>query len=337
LNVLVNQHDGLGEAGVCAGSPAAAPAAQSLHRSERSFMNIFSRLKDGLSKTRSQIGSIVGISPKFDEMFFNSLEDALIGADVGVDFTVRTLEQLKAELKSGNCSRTDEAFAVLKRMLMRSLPAPVTATPGNAKPWVILVVGVNGVGKTTTIGKIAHDFRKQDKKVLLGAADTFRAGAIEQLSIWAQRTGCEFIAQHEGADAASVAFDAIEAAKNRGCDFAILDTAGRLHNKINLMNELEKIVRVIRRNTPEAPHEVLLVIDATTGQNALKQAKVFHESIGLTGFVITKLDGTAKGGIVLALSDAFHLPVRKIGVGEGMSDLQDFDPQAYVEAMLGDL
>jgi fused signal recognition particle receptor len=300
-------------------------------------VNIFTRLKDGLSKTRSQIGAIVGMSPKIDETFFDSLEDALISADVGVDFTNRIIGQLKPVLKDRSVSKTADAFAVLKEMLVQSLTTPQAPRSGGQKPWIVLVVGVNGVGKTTTIGKIANDFRLQDKKVLLGAADTFRAGAIEQLKIWAQRTGSEFIAQHEGADAASVAFDAIEAAKNRGCDVALLDTAGRLHNKVNLMNELEKIVRVIRRNTPDAPHEILLVIDATTGQNAMKQAKAFHESIGLTGFIITKLDGTAKGGIVLALSEAFHLPVRKIGVGEGISDLQDFDPQAYVEAMLGDL
>jgi fused signal recognition particle receptor len=301
-------------------------------------MNIFSKLKDGLSKTRSQIGAIVGISPKFDESFFDSLEDALISADVGVDFTARAIGQLRMELKQRSVNRTDEAVAALKALLVRNLPPPGKPFSfTGVKPWVVLVVGVNGVGKTTTIGKIASDFRSQNKKVLLGAADTFRAGAIEQLKIWAQRTGSEFIAQHEGADAASVAYDAIEAAKNRECDVAILDTAGRLHTKINLMNELEKIVRVIRRNMPEAPHEILQVIDATTGQNALTQARVFHESIGITGFVITKLDGTAKGGIALALSDAFHLPIKKIGVGEGISDLQDFDPQAYVEAMLGEL
>jgi fused signal recognition particle receptor len=303
-------------------------------------VNIFTRLKDGLSKTRSQIGAIVGISPKIDETFLDSLEDALISADVGVDFTHRIIGQLKAVLKERGINSTVEAFGVLKEMLVQSLQAmeaPVPKADGSSKPWIVLVVGVNGVGKTTTIGKIANDFRLRDKKVLLGAADTFRAGAIEQLKIWSQRTGSEFIAQHEGADAASVAYDAIEAAKNRGCDVALLDTAGRLHNKVNLMNELEKIVRVIRRNTPDAPHEILLVIDATTGQNAMKQAKAFHESIGLTGFIITKLDGTAKGGIVLALSDAFHLPVRKIGVGEGISDLQDFDPKAYIEAMLGDM
>jgi fused signal recognition particle receptor len=204
-------------------------------------------------------------------------------------------------------------------------------------PWVILVVGVNGVGKTTTIGKIAQEYHTNGKKVLLGAADTFRAGAIEQLKIWAKKTQSDFVSQHEGADAASVAFDAIEAAKARNCDVLILDTAGRLHNKVNLMNELEKIVRVVRRNTPEAPHEVLLVIDATTGQNALKQAEVFHESIGLTGFIITKLDGTAKGGIALALVNKFNIPIRKIGVGEAMTDLQDFNPQAYIEAMFGTL
>jgi fused signal recognition particle receptor len=301
-------------------------------------MNFFSRLKEGLSKTRSQIGAIVGVSPKFDETLFDSLEDALISADVGIDLTSRTIEKLRLELRQRSIHRTSEAVEVLKEMLVQSLPAPVMPDwSGHAKPWVILVVGVNGVGKTTTIGKIAHNFRSQNKKVLLGAADTFRAGAIEQLNIWSQRTGAEFIAQHEGADAASVAYDAIEAAKNRACDVAILDTAGRLHTKVNLMNELEKIVRVIRRNLPDAPHEILLVIDATTGQNALKQAKVFHESIGITGFVITKLDGTAKGGIVLALSEGFHLPIRKIGVGEGISDLQDFDPKAYVEAMLGEL
>jgi fused signal recognition particle receptor len=301
-------------------------------------MNLFNRLKDGLSKTRSQIGSIVGVSPKFDETFFDSLEDALISADVGVDFTSKTIGQLKTELRQRAINRTDEAITVLKGMLVQGLPVSTKSlVSDNLQPWVILVVGVNGVGKTTTIGKIAHDFRAQNKKVLLGAADTFRAGAIEQLKIWAQRTGSDFIAQHEGADAASVAYDAIEAAKKRQCDVAILDTAGRLHNKVNLMNELEKIVRVVRRNMPQAPHEILLVIDATTGQNALKQAKVFHDSIGLTGFVITKLDGTAKGGIVLALSDAFHLPIRKIGVGEGISDLQDFDPLAYVEAMVGEI
>jgi fused signal recognition particle receptor len=200
---------------------------------------------------------------------------------------------------------------------------------------VILIVGVNGVGKTTTIGKLANEYHQQGKKVILGAADTFRAGAIEQLKIWADKTGSDFISQHEGADAASVAFDAIEAAKARDSDVLILDTAGRLHNKVNLMNELEKIVRVIRRNTPHAPDEILLVIDATTGQNALKQARVFHDRIGLTGFVITKLDGTAKGGIALALKENFNLPIRKIGVGEGMTDLQNFDSGAYIEAMFG--
>jgi len=212
------------------------------------------------------------------------------------------------------------------------------ATPGAAaKPHVILVIGVNGVGKTTTIGKIAHSFHQQGKKVMLAAADTFRAGAIEQLRIWAERTGSDFVAQHEGADAASVGYDAMEAAKGRGMDVLIIDTAGRFHNKVNLMNELEKIVRVLKKHTPSAPHEILLVIDATTGQNALAQARAFHSRLGLTGLIITKLDGTAKGGIALAFAKELKVPIRKIGVGEAIDDLQDFDPVAYVEAMFGEL
>ena len=205
------------------------------------------------------------------------------------------------------------------------------------KPWVILVIGVNGVGKTTTIGKMAHELHNKGKSVMLGAADTFRAGAIEQLRVWANRTGSGFVAQQEGSDPASVAFDAIEAARARDTDVLILDTAGRLHTKVNLMNELEKIVRVIKRNTPHAPNEVLLVVDATTGQNALKQARVFNDILGVTGLIITKLDGTAKGGVALALTKQLNIPIKKIGVGEGLEDLQDFDPKAYVEAMFGDL
>jgi fused signal recognition particle receptor len=265
------------------------------------------------------------------------MEDALISADVGADFAGEIIDKLKVEIKAGKINRADDAYELLKKMLCRGLEIPFSGPKADMVPWVILVVGVNGVGKTTTIGKIAQEYHTNGKKVLLGAADTFRAGAIEQLKIWAKKTQSDFVSQHEGADAASVAFDAIEAAKARNCDVLILDTAGRLHNKVNLMNELEKIVRVVRRNTPEAPHEVLLVIDATTGQNALKQAEVFHESIGLTGFIITKLDGTAKGGIALALVNKFNIPIRKIGVGEAMTDLQDFNPQAYIEAMFGTL
>ncbi len=300
-------------------------------------MNIFSRLKEGLTRTRSQIGSIVGGHRQIDDELYDSLEDALIGADVGVEYTARTIEQLKKEIKAYSVAQTKDVYELLKKMLVRNLSMPATAQSRIPKPWIVLIVGVNGVGKTTTIGKIAHEYHSQGKRVLLGAADTFRAGAIEQLKIWAQRTGSEIVAQHEGADAASVAFDAIEAGRTRNFDYVILDTAGRLHTKVNLMNELEKIVRVIRRSDPQAPHEILLVMDATIGQNALAQARVFHESIGLTGFIITKLDGTAKGGIALALTDTFHVPIRKIGVGEAVTDLQDFDPQAYIEAMLGEI
>jgi fused signal recognition particle receptor len=300
-------------------------------------MDIFSRLKDGLSKTRSQISLIVGNTTEFNDEFYDALEDALISADIGIDFTTDIIGQLKNEISMRNIVHVKDAYELLKKMLAQSLDIGKPPQELISKPWVVLVVGVNGVGKTTTIGKLAHEFQEQGKKVMLGAADTFRAGAIEQLRIWSERTHSEFVTQHASADAASVAFDAMEAAKARDIDVLMLDTAGRLHNKINLMNELEKIVRVIRRNTPEAPHEVLLVIDATTGQNALKQATVFNEIIGLTGLIITKLDGTAKGGIALSLMKALNIPIRKIGVGEGIADLQDFNPAAYVEAMFGNL
>lgn len=299
-------------------------------------MNLISRLKDGLSKTRFQIASIISGSGKFDDTFFDSLEEALISADIGLELTLDIIDRLKNEIKEQKITSQSEAYDLLKQLLSSDLQVTKNPEEFPPKPWVILVVGVNGVGKTTTIGKMANEFREAGKSVLLCAADTFRAGAIEQLRIWAQRTESEFVAQHEGADAASVAFDAIEAAKARDTDVILLDTAGRLHTKVNLMNELEKIVRVIKRNSPHAPNEVLLVVDATTGQNALNQAKVFNEVIGLTGLVITKLDGTAKGGIAFALTRELKVPVKKIGVGEGIEDLQDFDPASYVDAMFGD-
>ena len=300
-------------------------------------MGFFDRLKEGLSKTRSQISAIVRGGGGLDEDFYEALEEALIAADVGIDLTGRIFDDLRRQIKEKGVSDRAGAYALLKEMLAEDLTVTKAMDDFPPKPWVTLVVGVNGVGKTTTIGKLAHELRQMGKKVTLGAADTFRAGAIEQLKIWAERTGCDFVAQHEGADAASVAFDAMEAAKSRGADVLILDTAGRLHVKVNLMNELEKIVRVIKRNTPHAPNEILLVVDATTGQNAMKQAEVFNKIVGLTGLVVTKLDGTAKGGIAIALTRRFNIPVRKIGVGEGIDDLQDFDPKAYVEAMLGDM
>ena len=300
-------------------------------------MSFLIRLKDGLKKTRDQIASIVSTQDAFDESFFELLEDALIQADLGFEYSQDMISRLKLEIKEKEITTRGEAYRMLKALCAGDLTVSRLPQDFPPKPWVVLVVGVNGVGKTTTIGKLAHEFSRAGKKVMLGAADTFRAGAIEQLNIWAERTHSDFISQQAGADPASVAFDAMDAAKARGTDVLILDTAGRLHNKTNLMNELEKIVRVIKRNSPQAPNEVLLVVDATTGQNALKQAKMFNEIIGITGFIITKLDGTAKGGIAAAMTRTYGIPIRKIGVGEGIDDLQDFDPAAYAEAMFGDL
>ena len=299
-------------------------------------MGFLDRLKDGLSKTRTQIAAIVKSGGSIDSEFFETLSEAFIAADVGVDLVDRIFDDYRDEIKRRGVNTRTDACALIKEMLAADLTITKAMEDFPPKPWVVLVVGVNGVGKTTTIGKLAHELRATGKRVVLGAADTFRAGAIEQLKIWADRTGSDFVAQHEGADAASVAFDAMEAAKNRGADVLILDTAGRLHVKTNLMNELEKILRVIKRNTPHAPNEILLVVDATNGQNAMKQAEAFNKTVGLTGLVITKLDGTAKGGIAIALTRRFNIPIRKIGVGEGIEDLQDFDPAAYVDAMLGD-
>jgi len=299
---------------------------------------IFSgRLKAGLSKTRSQIASIVGLKTEFDDRFYDSLEEALIAADIGLDFSRSVIERLRREIKGKGLRTSAEAYATLKELLSADLMLETASVDVGAKPRVVLVTGVNGVGKTTTIGKIAASYAAEGKRVMLGAGDTFRAGAIEQLRIWAQRTGSDFVCQHVGSDAASVVYDALEAATKRNIDVLLLDTAGRLHNKVNLMNELEKIIRVIRRHTPRAPHEILLVIDATTGQNALRQAQVFNSTIGITGLIITKLDGTAKGGIALALTSKLQIPIRKIGVGESIDDLQDFNPHDYIQAMLGEL
>jgi fused signal recognition particle receptor len=300
-------------------------------------MNFLSRLKDGLAKTRTQIASIVGLAAAFDEKFYDTLEEALVSADIGLDRSIAIIDRLKRAIKDKGDKTPAEVYNLLKKNLAADLTMQKPAPAAAAKPHVVLVVGVNGVGKTTTIAKIAHGYAKQGKKVMLAAADTFRAGAIEQLRIWAQRTGSDFVAQHEGADAASVGYDAMEAASARGADVLIIDTAGRLHSKVNLMNEIEKIHRVIKKHSPSAPHETLLVIDATTGQNALAQARSFHAHLGLTGLVITKLDGTAKGGMAVAFAQELKVPIVKIGVGEGIGDLQDFDPAAYTEAMFGDL
>ena len=300
-------------------------------------MGFFDSIKKGLSRTRDQIGAIIGGSRELDDAFFERLEEAMIAADIGCDFSIEIIEELRQEVKSRGIKTAEETWELLKNIVAEMLSVKRDPDDFPPKPWVILVVGVNGVGKTTTIGKLSNELRQQGRSVTFGAADTFRAGAIEQLKIWADRTGACFIAQAEGADPAAVAFDAVEAAKARGSDVCILDTAGRLHNKVNLMNELEKISRVVKRALPSAPNEVLLVVDATTGQNAIRQAEVFNSIAGLTGLVITKLDGTAKGGIALALARKFRLPIRKIGVGEGINDLQDFDAKQYAESLFGDL
>lgn len=300
-------------------------------------MNFFSRLKEGLSKTRTQIASLMGKEEQFTDTFFEHLEEALLAADIGVELTDSLIDRLRETIKTDSISTTAEAYQVLKSMIIKDLTINKEPDDFPPKPWVMLIVGVNGVGKTTTIGKLAHELHNKGKSVILGAADTFRAGAVEQLRIWADRTSSQFVAQQSGSDAASVAFDTMEAAKSRGVDVVILDTAGRLHTKVNLMSELEKILRVMKRNIPHAPNEILMVVDATSGQNALKQAQVFNETLGLTGLIITKLDGTAKGGIALSLTKSLNIPIRKIGVGEGIDDLQDFDPKQYVEAMFGDL
>ncbi len=299
-------------------------------------MNVFKRLKDGLSKTRHQISSFMESERELNEEFYETLEDALISADAGIDLTTDMIDCLRSDVEIRNLKTVDQAFTSFKETLVGNLKVEKHPDEFPPKPWVVLVIGVNGVGKTTTIGKITNELVLQGKKVLLGAVDTFRAGAIEQLKVWADRTGADFVSQHEGADPASVAFDALQAAKSRDTDVVILDTAGRLHNKVNLMNELDKIVRIIKKNTPHAPNEVLLVVDGTTGQNAIKQTETFNGILPLTGLVITKLDGTAKGGIALSLARKFKVPIRKIGVGEGIEDLQDFNAEDYVEAMFGD-
>ncbi|MGD9200011.1 MAG: signal recognition particle-docking protein FtsY [Chitinispirillia bacterium] len=300
-------------------------------------MNFFSKLKDGLFKTRKQISTIISSEDELNDSFYESIEDALVSTDIGLDLSLEIIDHLKDEIRERNASNAEEAYALLKEIIVNDLSIPDTSPDYSHQPWVILVVGVNGVGKTTTIGKMAQEFCDNDKSVIFGAVDTFRAGAIEQLKIWADRTGSDIVTQHEGADPASVAFDSLEAAKARNSDILILDTAGRLHNKTNLMNELEKILRVLKRNTSHVPHEILLVVDATTGQNAISQVDVFNKILGLTGLIITKLDGTAKGGIALSLAKKFSIPIRKIGIGEGVFDLQNFDPKSYVDAMFGDI
>lgn len=299
----------------------------------------FTKIKEGLAKTRSVVGGalrkLIGLGRTIDQAFLDQLEDTLLQADIGVAKTEEIIAELKTKYKAGEMAPGEELLDLLKRSLRSELQAPVDQELAWAPsgPTVVLIVGVNGAGKTTTIAKLAKRYKDQGKNVLIAAGDTYRAAAIEQLSIWAGRAGVDIVKTHDGGDAAAVAFDAVAAAESRGADLVLIDTAGRLHNKEHLMRELEKIRRVIQKRLPTAPHETLLVLDATAGQNAIQQAKVFGTAMGVTGLVLTKLDGTAKGGVTITIRRELKLPVRFIGVGEKIEDLQPFDPDAFIEAI----
>ena len=301
-------------------------------------MGFFDKIKAGLTKTRdalsSTLGSVFTGFSEIDDDFYDELEECLILADLGVETATKATDRLRKTVREQHLKTTQEAKEALKQILVDMLNVGDTALNMATTPAVILVIGVNGVGKTTTIGKIATQLTREGKKVLLVAGDTFRAAAADQLEIWAQRSGASIVRQHEGADPASVVFDGIQAAKARGTDVIIIDTAGRLHNKQNLMNELGKISRIVERELPEASREVLLVLDGTTGQNGLIQAREFSKIAGVTAIALTKLDGTAKGGIVIAVADSLQIPVKFVGVGEKADDLMPFEAQPFVEALL---
>ncbi len=305
-------------------------------------MGWLQRLNEGLSKTRSVVrGSLDRLLGRaVDPALLEEFETALISSDLGAPVAVRIIDRLKQSLQGTDASQVAHVQETLQQTLLDVLgpasgPSFEQLVGKGPKPFVVLVVGVNGVGKTTTIAKLAHRFVQKGRVPLLVAADTFRAAAIDQLQVWADRVGVSLIRQRHGADPAAVAFDGLAAAKARQVDVVLIDTAGRLHTKSNLMDELRKVTRVIGQELPGAPHEVLLVLDATLGQNALAQARQFHQAVGVTGLALTKLDGTARGGIVVAIADELKLPVRLIGVGEAVDDLQDFQPQAFVNALLG--
>ena len=301
-------------------------------------MGFFDKIKAGLSKTRdalnSTLGSVFSGFSEIDDDFYDELEESLILADLGVETAGKATERLRKAVREQHLKTTEEAKTALKEILVSMLEVGDTTLNLSTTPSVVLVIGVNGVGKTTTIGKIAKQLTDQGKKVLLVAGDTFRAAAADQLEIWAERSGAAIVRQHEGADPASVVFDGIQSAKAKAVDVMIIDTAGRLHNQTNLMNELNKISRIVNRELPEAAKEVLLVLDGTTGQNGLIQAKQFKEIAGVTAIALTKLDGTAKGGIVIAVADALQIPVKFVGVGEKADDLMPFVARDFVEALI---
>jgi fused signal recognition particle receptor len=312
------------------------------------FDKLFKREKkqeivnEGMQKTKEgffgKITRAIAGKSKVDDEVLDNLEEALVGADVGIETTVKIIDRIEKRVARDKFINTDELNAILKEEIQSLLDENKSTLTGfdlpeNKKPYVLLVVGVNGVGKTTSIGKLAYNFTALGKKVVLGAADTFRAAAVDQLTIWSQRVGCEIVKQGQGSDPAAVAFDTVQSGVAKGADVIIIDTAGRLHNKAHLMDELNKIKRVIQKVIPDAPHDVMLVLDGSTGQNALEQAKQFTATTDVTGLIITKLDGTAKGGVVLAIADQFKIPVRFIGVGEQMTDLVVFDKKVFVDSI----
>jgi fused signal recognition particle receptor len=303
------------------------------------------KFTEGLAKTRDllveKVEDLVRRYKKIDDDFFDELEEILITADVGVNTVMELIDELRDEVRKQKIENAMDLQPILSEKLVALLKNDQGQDAGlnvqDGRLNVILFVGVNGVGKTTTIGKMAHMFKQQGKKVLLAAGDTFRAAAIEQLEVWGERVGVDVIKHQQGADPAAVIYDAVQAAKSRGVDVLLCDTAGRLQNKVNLMEELSKVHRVVQRELPGAPHEVLLVLDATTGQNALSQAKTFGQAAGVTGIVLTKLDGTAKGGIVIAIRNELNIPVKYVGLGEKVDDLQPFDPEQFVHALFAGL
>ena len=301
---------------------------------------IFQRLKRGLAKTQ---GLLVGGADDLlrpgrglDEGLYEELEEVLIVADVGVEATTRLIEGVRREVKKKGITDASDVLPLLRHEVLEILQpyeAPLAIERGGKGPFVVMVLGVNGTGKTTTIGKLAYRFNSHGKKVVIAAADTFRAAAVEQLEIWSQRAGAHFVRHGSGADPSAVAFDAVKAAQARKYPLVLIDTAGRLHTKENLMEELKKVKRIIGRELPEAPHEILLVLDATTGQNAIAQARTFHQALEVSGIALTKLDGTAKGGIIVAIAQELGIPLRLVGIGEGIEDLQDFRAEIFCDAL----
>lgn len=296
-------------------------------------------LDQGLERSRtglfSKLARVVAGKSTVDDAVLDELEEVLVTSDVGVETTLRIIERIQERVKRDKYVSTSELNGILRSEIAALMKDPAPVDPA-IKPYVIMVVGVNGVGKTTTIGKLAHAFKQEGRSVVLGAADTFRAAAVDQLRIWSERVGVPLVQQGMGADPAAVAYDTVESAKAKGADVVIIDTAGRLHNKVGLMNELTKVRNVMRKVIPDAPHEVLLVLDASTGQNAIEQARQFTKATDVTALALTKIDGTAKGGVAIGISEQFGVPIKYLGVGEGMHHLQVFDKKAFVEALFKD-